>query len=292
MANKIVSNINKLEPALYVIATPIGNIQDWTHRAINTLQNCDIVACEDTRVLKQLLQKSDILVKKLITYHEHNEKASAKGIIELIQNGKSVGLTTDAGTPQISDPGFKVIKLAYENNIKVIPVPGVSSLTAALSISALGGGSIYFGGFLPSGQSTRIKKLKETMQSADQIVFYEAPHRLRDSLLNISEVFGQNTSIMVCRELTKPYEETFCFTVIEAIKHFKITEPRGEFILILKSPKPTKLAEIETKTQIQTLLESGYSAQEILENLLPVSELSRKSIYSLIVTIKKLLEKV
>lgn len=286
------SYISNLEPALYIVSTPIGHIQDWTERAKTVLQSCDVVAAEDTRVLKQLIQKSGILVKKLITYHEHNEKPSAEGIIKLILEGKSVALTTDAGTPQVSDPGFRVIKLAYDKKIKVIPIPGASSLTAALSISPLGGGSFYFGGFLPTQQSARIKKLEKSKDKAEQIIFFEAPHRLRDTLIDMVKIFGEDTEAMVCRELTKPYEEALYSSLKEIVNHFKINEPRGEFVLILKASPEKLLGEVETKNQIQEMLESGYSAQDILENLQPVSELNRKTIYGLIQTIKKLLEKV
>ncbi len=292
MAAKPIKKKNKeiqgLESALYIVSTPIGNGLDWTLRAQNVLSQCDVVAAEDSRVLKTLLQKAGISAKKIVTYHEHNEKESAQGLLGLIKSGQSVALTTDAGTPLISDPGYRIVRETLKAGLRVIPVPGASSLTAALSVCGIGGGSVYYGGFLPSQPGARQALLTKSKALADTIVFFETPHRLRDTLEEVEKIYGAENEMTVCRELTKTYEEILLSTASGVKKYFQMTEPRGEFVLVLKGQADALLNKIETKQKIHELLDRGLSASDIIESLQPVSQMTRKELYDSILSLKKL----
>lgn len=279
---------SNLEAGLYVVSTPIGNSLDWTFRAEKVLSLCDVIAAEDTRTTKTALEKLGIKAKKIVSYHEHNEDDSAAGLLKLLIEGKSVALVSDAGTPQINDPGFKIVRLAYEKGIKVIPVPGVSSLTAALSISPLGGGTCYFAGFLPSQAKARQDYLKQIKSVAHQIIFFEAPHRIKETMDDLEFIFGPINEVLVCRELTKSFEEISLKTIGEARKYSHVSEPRGEFVIIVKGQPAPKLNREETKANAKKLFEQGYTASSIVENLQPVSELTRKEIYDMVLSIKKI----
>jgi 16S rRNA (cytidine1402-2'-O)-methyltransferase len=272
---------------LYVVATPIGNSADWTDRAKSVLTSAAVVAAEDTRVLKREMAKVKIQPQKVVSHHEHNEEASTKGLIEMLLEGKSVALASDAGTPMVSDPGYKLLEAAQKNNIAVIPVPGPSSLTTALSVAALGGKSIYFGGFLPSQSETRKRSLLACRRSADKLVFLESPHRLREMLKDAEEILGPQTQTVVCRELTKPYEEIKHGELSELRKYFSVNEPRGEFVVLFKGTPAKFLDAQETEREANALLGFGRSASDILEELQPYTELTRRQLYDIINKVKK-----
>jgi 16S rRNA (cytidine1402-2'-O)-methyltransferase len=276
-----------LPGTLFIVATPIGNSADWTERAKKTLSTVDVVAAEDTRLLKRELAKVKLSPKKVVTHHNHNEEASTKGLIENLLEGQDVALASDAGTPLISDPGFRLVSMAREKGIKIVPIPGASSLTAALSASSLGGKTYFFGGFLSTQSETRKRELRRYRRSAESIVFFEAPHRLRELLLEAEEIMGGETQTVVCRELTKAYEEIIQSTLAEVRKHFQVNEPRGEFVVIFKGAPLEQLDLHETEKEVIKLLNYGRSASDVLEELQPVTELTRKQLYDIILKFKK-----
>ena len=281
-------SVRKATGTLYVVATPIGNSADWTDRAKQVLGRVDIVAAEDTRVLKKELSKIKISPKKVFSHHNHNEAASAEGLLKALLDGQDVALASDAGTPLISDPGYKVISEAIKNGIQVVPVPGASSLTCALSVSALGGSTFFFGGFLPTRQDYRIQALKRFQKApAESLIFFEAPHRLREMLKDAEEIFGGETNTVVCRELTKPYEEIIHAKLADVRKAFGINEPRGEFVVIFKGRPEEQLSLLETQTEVVRLMNSGLSASDILERLQSITELTRKQLYDIIIRSKE-----
>lgn len=275
---------------LYIVATPLGNLSDWTERAKQVLGTVDLVAAEDTRTLKTSLAKVKIKPKKVISHHEHNEEASTKALIQDLLSGKSVALASDAGTPLISDPGHKLVSQARAKGIRIVPVPGPSALATALSVSALGGQSVFFGGFLPPQSESRKRYLKRHKMSADTLAFFEAPHRLREMLTDCEQILGGGVQTVVCRELTKPYEEIFGGTLTEVRQKFNVEEPRGEFVILFKAPPAEFFSTSETQTEVLKLLRMGRSASEILDELQAQTEVPRKSLYDMISAAKRDME--
>ena len=246
--NKIVSSRReeKLECALYVVATPIGNLGDITLRAIDTLKNADVIAAEDTRVTKNLLGHLGIGTK-LIAVHEHNERNAAAGIVNLLQQEKCVALVTDAGTPAISDPGAKVVAAVHAAGFRVVPIPGASALVAALSASGEGEYGFSFQGFLPATAGERRRTL-DALQSHNQaLVFYESPHRIVESVAAMHASFGDTRMLVIGRELTKKFETVHRVALAEAVAWLEADDnnQRGEFVLILSNPSTGAASEAE-----------------------------------------------
>ncbi len=215
---------------LYVVATPIGNLSDLTHRAEEILQDVDLIAAEDTRTSRKLLNNYNIKTS-LTSYHDKNEQLKAGELVSQLQAGKSIAVISDAGTPCISDPGYRLVNAARKEGIEVIAVPGASAVTAALSVSGLPTDHFYFSGFLPPKKGR--KSTFESLESlAATIVIFESPMRLHRTLTDIQSYWG-NRNISVCRELTKMYEETFFGTVSEAILHFSKSKVRGEIVILV-----------------------------------------------------------
>ena len=215
---------------LYIVATPIGNLEDITLRAINTLKEVDYIAAEDTRHSGILLQKYEIKTT-VLSYHSYSSDSKEEKIIDLLKEGKKVALISDAGTPGISDPAYSLIKRAIEENIRIVPIPGASSLLAALNMSGLPMNQFLYLGFLPlkKGRQTLMKSLDDETRT---IVIFESPHRLLKTLNQLREHIG-NRKIAVCREITKIYEEAVRGTIEEAIEHFTTKKPKGEFVLVI-----------------------------------------------------------
>ena len=223
---------------LYIVATPIGNLGDITFRAIEILKQVDLIACEDTRRTKQLLSRHDVLTP-LTSYFEHNKLKKAKYLISLLQNGKAIALVSDAGTPGISDPGYRIIKDAIDNNIEVVAIPGANAAITALVLSGMPTDRFIFEGFLPNKKTARKKKLSELITEKRTIVVYESPHRVLATLKDMQEIFG-NIRVACVREATKKFEETKRDLLDVLISHFEITAPRGEFVLVFNLKKPKK----------------------------------------------------
>src|SRR5712671_4620037 len=198
--------ISAAGPALYLVGTPIGNLEDVTLRAVRVLKEVDVIACEDTRQTQKLLNHYGITTRT-ISYHEHNEMTRAAELVKEMQEGASVALVTDAGMPGISDPGFRLISLAIRHHVPVVPIPGASAFLAALVASGLPSDSFRFSGFLPAKSGQRRKLLESVRESPRTQVFYEAPHRLLETLSDVVELLGNDRHVVVAREVTKLHEE-------------------------------------------------------------------------------------
>lgn len=223
---------------LYIIATPIGNLKDITLRALEVLKGVDIIACEDTRHTLKLIAHYGI-ENKLISYFEHNKVKRSNQLVDLLKSGSSVALVTDSGTPGISDPGFVLTRLARQNEIEIVPVPGACALIAALSASAVSADSFIFEGFLPPKQVARRKKLFLLKEEKRTVVFYESTHRLIKTFCDIKDIWG-DIAICVCKELTKLYEEIKSAKISELMNYFSGVRQKGEFVIIIPKQKPER----------------------------------------------------
>ena len=218
---------------LYVVATPIGNLEDLTHRAGRVLSEVGLVACEDTRHTRKLLNHYGIKTRT-VSYHEHNEREQAVNLLELLKSGVDVAVVSDAGTPGISDPGFRIVKTALEQGLQVVPVPGATALISALVASGLPSDEFFFGGFLPARSGQRRARLADLSTIPSTLIFYEAPHRIAASLKDAREVLGEREAV-VARELTKLHEEILRGSLSKLATQFSEAnrEPRGEMVLMI-----------------------------------------------------------
>ncbi len=243
---------------LYVLGTPIGNISDITLRAIDILNEVDFVAAEDTRVTLKLLNKYEIK-KQLVSYHDHSTRLCAEGIINRLLAGESCAVVTDAGMPCISDPGEGLVKLCYENSIPVKVVPGPSAVVSALAVSGLDTSRFSFEGFLSVTRKQRIEHLNEVKNNKNTMIFYEAPHKLLNTLNDMLTYFGDR-KISLCRELTKIYEEVIRCTISEAISYYQEKNPKGEYVLVIEgAPESTESkCTLEQAVQmVRDMIEDG-----------------------------------
>ncbi len=215
---------------LYIVSTPIGNLEDITFRAIKTLKEVDLIAAEDTRHSQILLKKYEIS-KPIVSYHSYSDDRKLEHLIAVLKEGKSVAVISDAGTPGISDPAYTLIKRAIEEGIKICPIPGASSLLSALVMSGMKMNQFVYLGFLPlkKGRQTLLKSLAQEERT---MIIFEAPHRLERTLHDLKEYLGDR-QIAVCREITKIFEESLRGKISEMITHFEKTKPRGEFVLVI-----------------------------------------------------------
>ena len=216
---------------LYLVATPIGNLQDMTFRAVETLKSVDLIACEDTRHTRKLLTHFAIS-KKLISYHEHNENERAEELIAQISKGSSVAIVSDAGTPGISDPGFRIVSRAIEIGAVVVPIPGPAAFVSAAAASGLATDSMFFGGFLPSKKGDRRKRLLEVTNIPATLIFYESPRRLMATLADAAEILGDRRAV-VAREITKLHEEFSRGSLSELHSKFSSATVKGEIVLLI-----------------------------------------------------------
>jgi len=240
-----VNEAQDLAPGLYLVATPIGNLEDITLRAIRVLKQADLIACEDTRQTQKLLNHYGIETGA-ISYHEHNEASRAAELIEKLAKGARIAVVSDAGTPGVSDPGFRLASLAIERGIAVIPVPGPVAFIAALIASRLPAESFSFRGFLPPKSGARRRELEKLRQSSQTEVFYEAPHRILESVEDVVAVLGAHRPIVVARELTKIHEEFLRGTAAEILQILKDRgETKGEITLLIA---PAGSGEIQVPT--------------------------------------------
>ncbi len=217
---------------LYVVATPIGNLEDLAPRALRTLREVDLIACEDTRRTRTLLARFGI-VTPITSYFEHNKLRKGRYLLKLLAEGRSVGLVTDAGTPGISDPGFLLVKEARASGATVVPIPGPSAVVAALSAAGVPADRFVFEGFLPTRPGRRLTRLKALRDLDMTVVLYESPHRLLRTLEAVGQVFG-DAEVVVARELTKQFEEIRTGTAAELTRHFESAGVRGEFTLVIR----------------------------------------------------------
>jgi len=250
-----------LEPALYVVATPIGNLGDITLRALETLAAADVIACEDTRVTRVLLDRYGIRTR-LFAYHEHNEAEAAPRLIGSIAEGRSVALVSDAGTPLVSDPGYRLVVRAVEQGVRVVPLPGPSAVLAALSASGLPSDSFLFAGFLPVKDGQRRSRLEALKSVPATLIFFESPRRLDDTMRAMADVFGDRPAA-VGRELTKTFEEFRRGTLSELAAHYAATDaPKGEAVICVGPPGETALAGVEDTDRLLVSLAAEMPASK------------------------------
>jgi 16S rRNA (cytidine1402-2'-O)-methyltransferase len=259
--------IQDLTPGLYVVATPIGNLEDVTLRALRVLKEVSVIACEDTRQTQKLLNYYDIHTPT-ITYHEHNEVTRSAELILKLEGGERVALVSDAGTPGISDPGYRLITLAVRHHIRVIPIPGAVALVAALVGSGLPTDSFQFAGFLSAKRSQRRTELEALKESRNTHIFYEAPHRIVETLEDVAEVLGREQKVVIAREVTKMHEEFLRGEAGTLFDQLKTREGgvKGEItLLIAKADQQAKPPQISTKAQAPKRLAEIMAAQKLDE---------------------------
>lgn len=274
-----------LRNGLYIVATPIGNLQDISARAAEILRDADIIACEDSRVSKKLFALLGISInKKFISYEDHSEEQKAQMIIDLINQGNSIALISDAGSPLISDPGYKLVRLCREQNIYVTAVPGACAVITALQLSGLPTNRFMFAGFIPNKEKARADLFEELKNINTTLVFYETAPRLLKTLDKASEIFG-NREIAVARELTKMFEEVVYGNFEDITTHFTQNEPRGEFVLIIAPPQEKQSSADDIKEILRKRL-GETSLKTAVKEISAEYKLPKNDIYAMALELK------
>ena len=265
---------------LYLVATPIGNLGDLSPRAAETLAAADFVAAEDTRVSLKLLNHFNIK-KPLVSYHEHNQAAAGPAILNRLLSGETCALVTDAGTPAVSDPGEGLVALCAENGVEVLAIPGCCAAVSALAVSGLPTGRFVFEGFLPVNRGERRERLAELAGEERTMILYEAPHRLRATLADLAEAFGERR-VTLCRELTKLHEETRRTTLSEALARYTENDPKGEFVLVLagrERPAERAVTLEEGVDMVLSRREKGERMKDAVRQVASDTGLGRNELY-------------
>ena len=277
--NGQVLNAPRLVPALYLVATPIGNLSDITLRALETLAGADLIACEDTRITHRLTERY-VISAQLTPYHEHNAATARPKILEKLAQGASIALVSDAGTPLISDPGFKLVREACAAGHRVIAVPGPSSVLTALSVAALPTDRFFFEGFLPSKQTARRARLAELARIDATLVVFESGNRVQGTLADLAEIMGGREAA-ICRELTKLHEEITRAPIAELAAGADRLETRGEFVLVIGPPPAGAgvMAEDELDNMLRSSLKQG-SVKDAVAQAVEVSGRPRREVYT------------
>lgn len=271
-------------PCLYLVATPIGNLEDITMRAIRILKEADYIAAEDTRNTKKLCNYFEIDTP-LISYHDHNQEAGGEKLLQLLRDGKTIALVSDAGLPAISDPGADIAMKAIQEDFAVVPLPGANAAITALIASGLPTQPFYFHGFLSRYKKERREGLEALRNKQETILFYEAPHRLKEMLKDVQLVLG-NRQIVLARELTKKFEEFIRGTVEEALEWANTNEVRGEFVVIIEGTQEKIVEEaaiweaLSIKEHVQQLMdEQAISSKEAIKEVSKLRKLSKREVY-------------
>jgi 16S rRNA (cytidine1402-2'-O)-methyltransferase len=266
-------------PALYVVATPIGNLEDITHRALRVLEQVDLIACEDTRQTQKLLEHYGIKTRT-ISYHEHNESERAAELAEYFAEGKNIAVVSDAGTPGVSDPGYRVITEAIRGGVPVVPIPGPAAFVAALVASGLPTDSFRFEGFVPAKQGQRRTTL-ESLRGAEQtLVFYEAPHRIEETLQDILATLGASRRVVIAREVTKIHEEFLRGTAEELLSRVRERPPKGEIVLLIAKSEGEERKQKSVFDRVQEAIASeSLDEKSALKKVAKELGLSRSEAY-------------
>lgn len=271
---------------LYLVPTPIGNLQDMTPRAIAVLADVDLIAAEDTRHTQQLLNHFDITTKQT-SFHEHNWQAKIPGIVADLQQGKNIAQVSDAGMPSISDPGKELVAAAIAQGIAVVPIPGATAGVTALIASGLVPQPFYFYGFLQRKNSEQLAELERLATLRDTTIFYEAPHRLKQTLENIQKVMGADRQVVLARELTKKYEEFLRGTVAELVAWAKTHEIRGEFVVMIAgftgeetAATDNDEAELTVQEAVAKLVAKGLKPNAAIKQVAKARQLDRQAVYA------------
>jgi 16S rRNA (cytidine1402-2'-O)-methyltransferase len=263
---------------LYLVATPIGNLEDITYRAVRVLREASLIACEDTRQTRKLLEHFQI-DRPMISYHEHNEAGRAADLVSRMLAGQSVALVSDAGMPLVSDPGYRLVRAAIENGIAVQPVPGASASLAALAASGLPTDAFHFGGFLPAKAGQRAKLLESLAEEAATLIFYEAPHRLVESLEAIEETLGARR-VVVARELTKIHEEFLRGTAAEIRAELESRDSvKGEITILIAKAEASPRDETPVGEAVEALVQNGVARMDAIKQVARRRGLSKREVY-------------
>ncbi len=272
-------------PTLYLIPTPIGNMEDITIRAINTLKMVDVVFCEDTRVTGQLLKYLDIS-KKLISSHNYNESGNKEKLLEYLSSGSNVGLVSDRGTPIISDPGYELAKVAIEEGYNVVSLPGATALIPALTSSGISPMPFYYYGFLNSKDSARRKELEFLKNIDATLILYEAPHRINKTLKDLENILGNNRKICISREITKKYEEIYRGTIGELIE--QKNEYKGELVVVVEGNKETtEYKNLTVEEHVKLYIEDGKSSMDAIKIVAKERGMKKSEVYDIYHNIEK-----
>ncbi|MCH5194315.1 MAG: 16S rRNA (cytidine(1402)-2'-O)-methyltransferase [Oscillospiraceae bacterium] len=267
---------------LFVVGTPIGNLGDITYRAVETLKSVDFICAEDTRVTIKLLNHFEIK-KRLVSYHEHSVKQVSEDIINHILSGESCAVVSDAGMPCISDPGEDLVRRCIENDIPIEVVPGPTAMASAVAISGLSVSRFSFEGFLSVTKKQRYSHLEEAAKDTHTLIFYEAPHKLVNTLNDMLEYFGDR-KISICRELTKIHEEVIRTTISGAIEYYADKNPKGEFVLVVEGYSPEKVSEgltiDDAVEKAQGLISEGMRAVDACKEAAKITGFKKSDIYS------------
>jgi 16S rRNA (cytidine1402-2'-O)-methyltransferase len=270
---------------LYIVATPIGNLEDMTFRAVRILKEVDLIAAEDTRHSRKLLTHFGISTP-LTAYHDHNETLKTPYLIEKLNAGQSLAIVTDAGTPCIADPGYRIVRAAAGEGITVVPIPGASATMAALSAAGLPTDEFTFAGFLPSKSGKRKERLTELKSERRLLVFYEAPHRLISTLNDMAEIFGEREAI-VARELTKIYEEFSRGLLAELAEKYSETPVRGEVVLLVAPGEPEEDTPVDLEGMLKVLLAKGVTVKDAVRQVSDASHQPRSMVYEMALILKE-----
>ena len=265
---------------LYLVATPIGNLGDFSPRGVETLEKADFIAAEDTRVSVKLLNHFGIK-KPLVSYHEHNRASAGRAILARLLAGETCALVTDAGTPAISDPGEDLVRLCGENDVTVQAIPGCCAAVYALAVSGLPTGRFTFEGFLSANKKERRAALQRLVAEERTMVFHEAPHKLRATLSDMAEILGDRP-VALCRELTKLHEQTLRTTLSRAVALYEEKEPRGEYVLVVAGAQPGEEPSVtlaEGVARVQELRRSGLKMKEAVRTVSAQTELNKNDLY-------------
>lgn len=266
---------------LYLVATPIGNLEDITLRALRILKEVDTILAEDTRKTKQLLNHFEI-AKPLISFYRHNEGVKSEYVISLLKDGKNLALVSDAGTPAISDPGEDLVRACIENEIEIIPIPGSVAFIQGLICSGLDTTRFVFEGFLSINKRVRKERLKELENETRTMIFYEAPHKLRNTIDDFYKTFGGERKIVLAREITKIYEEHLRFTLQEAKDYYKEKDIKGEFVVIVEGKKVSeeeKISEESIEDLMEKYTKQGYEKKEAMKLVAKDKRMTKSEVY-------------
>lgn len=267
---------------LYLVATPIGNLGDFSPRAVETLEAVDFIAAEDTRVSVKLLNHFQIK-KPLVSYHQHNHVTAGKAILERLLGGESCALVTDAGTPAISDPGEELVRLCAENGVEVLSIPGCCAAVNALAVSGLPTGRFTFEGFLSVNKKARREHLASLENETRTMIFHEAPHKLLSTLEDLAAAFGPDRPVALCRELTKLHEETIRTTLGQAADRWQDTAPKGEFVLVVAGRPPRQEAAMTVEEAVERVLvlrDQGVRLKDAARQVAEATGLSKNELYA------------
>ena len=271
---------------LYIVPTPLGNLEDITLRAVRILGQVDLIATEDTRTTGKLLKHLEISCP-MVSYFEHSNPAQRRRVLDALESG-DVALVSEAGTPLLSDPGYVLVQAAIKKNIPVVPLPGPSALTTALSASGLPTDQFLFLGFLPRKAGERQRLLARVSEQKATLVFFESPHRLQNTLADIVDTLGGDRHIAMCRELTKLYEEIWRGTVADAQKEWAEREPRGEFTLVVAgADPPAAWDKAQVELALNEALAAGATAKDAVRQVTDSSGWPKRKVYAMIQNIKQ-----